>query len=296
MRLVSVDVKPIIFNYSFLLQVRKVNTPYGEFTVTIVGDSRSAILVTVHDIALNHNSNFHQFFNEPDMRILMNNFCIVHIDMPGQESGAKALPEGPSTYPTMTELVSGVKYVLAQHGISYFMGLGYGAGAFVLSLLALENPELVSGLVLINANSEAASWADQAYIRTYTTLLTASGFNRGVQEYLRWYHCGRDGVGLPNVLQRFEERILNQNPRNLSGWMEAYSKRPSLGLQRRTSCLETDKRNFRCPVLLAVGQESPHLEETRRMFSQCDPDVVSILELAHCRAPLDECPVKVRLM
>lgn len=229
------------------------------------------------------------------MRNLLNSFCIVHIDMPGQGSNAE-IYSNQKTYPTVVELVSGVKFILAHYGIPCFLGLGYGAGAFILSLLALGNPQLVTGLILVNANAETASWTDQAYIRAYASFMRTGGFNRGAQAYLRWYHCGRDEACPPNLLSRFDSRILNQNPTNLAAWMESYCRRPSLGLQKPASSLVISKQNFHCPVLLVVGQESPHLEETRRMFVHCDPQRVNILELPRCRAPLDECSAKVSLL
>ncbi|OQR78560.1 protein NDRG1-like [Tropilaelaps mercedesae] len=275
-------------------EVRRIDTPYGVFTVTSVGDPRLSALVTVHDIGLNHDSNFNSFFKNPEVYNLTCNVCVFHIDMPGQESGAETLVVNQKTYPTILELVSGFEFVLAEYRIENFIGLGYGAGAYILSLLALANPELVSNLVLINASAEPATWTDYAYMQGCAALMRTDGFSRGVQEYLRWYHCGRDEIRLSHLISTFDIRIFAQNPKNLADWMESYGKRPSLRLQRPTNSLDRVKeRNFRCPVLLIVGQESPHLEETRKMFAQCDPQLVNILELTNCRTPLDECPMKV---
>jgi hypothetical protein len=39
------------------------------------------------------NSNFQAFFNYIDMRALLENFCVYHVNAPGQEEGASTLPD-----------------------------------------------------------------------------------------------------------------------------------------------------------------------------------------------------------
>lgn len=38
-------------------------------------------------------SSFQAFFNYIDMRVLLENFCVYHVNAPGQEEGSPALPE-----------------------------------------------------------------------------------------------------------------------------------------------------------------------------------------------------------
>lgn len=38
-------------------------------------------------------SSFQAFFNYIDMRVLLENFCVYHVNAPGQEEGAPTLPE-----------------------------------------------------------------------------------------------------------------------------------------------------------------------------------------------------------
>lgn len=38
-------------------------------------------------------SSFQAFFNYVDMRALLENFCVYHVNAPGQEEGAQTLPE-----------------------------------------------------------------------------------------------------------------------------------------------------------------------------------------------------------
>ena len=39
-------------------------------------------------------ANFQAFFNFSEMRSLSQNFCLYHINAPGQEEGAATVPEG----------------------------------------------------------------------------------------------------------------------------------------------------------------------------------------------------------
>jgi len=45
-------------------------------------------------IILTDVANFQAFFNFSEMRSLLQNFCVYHINAPGQEEGATAFPEG----------------------------------------------------------------------------------------------------------------------------------------------------------------------------------------------------------
>ncbi len=38
-------------------------------------------------------SNFQAFFNYSEMRVLLDNFSVFHVNAPGQEEGAATLPE-----------------------------------------------------------------------------------------------------------------------------------------------------------------------------------------------------------
>lgn len=39
-------------------------------------------------------SNFQAFFNYVDVNMMMKNFCIYHLNAPGQEEGAPNFPDG----------------------------------------------------------------------------------------------------------------------------------------------------------------------------------------------------------
>ncbi|CAG9138253.1 unnamed protein product [Plutella xylostella] len=57
------------------------------------GDRNKPAIVTYHDLGLNYVSSFQAFFSFVDMRALLENFCVYHVNAPGQEEGAPSLPD-----------------------------------------------------------------------------------------------------------------------------------------------------------------------------------------------------------
>lgn len=85
-----------------------VSTERGAVTVAIKGDRSKPAILTYHDLGLNYISNFQALFNFPDMAEVVQNFCILHVNAPGQEDGAPVLPEE-FAYPNMDELAEQVR-------------------------------------------------------------------------------------------------------------------------------------------------------------------------------------------
>ena len=85
-----------------------VNTEYGDVTVAIKGDLSNPTILTYHHLGLNNISNFKGLFNVPFSADIVKNFCIVHVNAPGQEEGARVLPED-FEYPDMDQLAEQVR-------------------------------------------------------------------------------------------------------------------------------------------------------------------------------------------
>lgn len=95
------------------VQEEVVETDRGNLVVAVQGSKTKPAIVTYHDLGLNckqtenvHTddilsilyflsdiSSFQAFFNYIDMRALLENFCVYHVNAPGQEEGAQTLPE-----------------------------------------------------------------------------------------------------------------------------------------------------------------------------------------------------------
>lgn len=122
------------------------------------------VILTYHDIGLNYFSNFESFFSRLNVRTLLSDFRIFHLNAPGQEEAADGLPET-STYqfPSMDDLAEQVGEVCRHYGIEEFIGFGYGAGANVLSRFALSNADMVEALFLVNPSATTSTWAEWFY-------------------------------------------------------------------------------------------------------------------------------------
>ena len=104
----------------------KIETDFGTILVAQQGADyklRKPVIITYHDIGLNHVTNFQAFFNFMDMKLLLQSFCVFHINAPGQEDNAPPLPDN-YVYPTMDQLAQQIGVVCKYYGIKSFIGFG----------------------------------------------------------------------------------------------------------------------------------------------------------------------------
>ncbi|KAB0389022.1 hypothetical protein E2I00_011775, partial [Balaenoptera physalus] len=88
---------------------------------------------------------FNTFFNFEDMQEITKHFVVCHVDAPGQQVGASQFPQG-YQFPSMEQLAAMLPSVVQHFGFKYVIGIGVGAGAYVLAKFAEElvsNTELV---------------------------------------------------------------------------------------------------------------------------------------------------------
>uniref|UniRef100_A0A8K9X5A1 NDRG family member 4 n=1 Tax=Oncorhynchus mykiss TaxID=8022 RepID=A0A8K9X5A1_ONCMY len=120
-----------------LFQEHDIETPYGMLHVVIRGapkGNKPAIL-TYHDVGLNHKLCFNSFFHNEDMQEITKHFVVCHVDAPGQQIGASQMPQG-YQYPTMDQLAGMLPSVVQHFGFKSIVGIGVGAGAYVLAKFA----------------------------------------------------------------------------------------------------------------------------------------------------------------
>lgn len=91
----------------------------------------------------------------------------------------------------MEELANQLSYVLTHFGLKSFIGFGVGAGANILARFALNHPEHVSALCLVNCVSTQAGWIEWGYQKLNARHLRSKGMTQGVLDYLMWHHFGR---------------------------------------------------------------------------------------------------------
>ncbi|XP_062524442.1 protein NDRG3 isoform X2 [Bombyx mori] len=264
----------------------RVRTDRGDILVAVQGDRNKPAIITYHDLGLNYAS-FQPFFGYVDMRALLENFCVYHVNAPGQEEGAPSLPED-YMYPSMDELANQLNYVMGHFGIKTFIGFGVGAGANVLARFALIHPKKVDALTLINCTSNQAGWIEWAYQKMNTRSLRSRGMTQGVLDYLLWHHFGRFPEDRNHDLTQMYKNYFtrNVNPSNLSMFIEAYVRRSDLGICRNADTIKV-------PVLNITGALSPHVDDTVTFNGRLNPNNSTWMKISDCAMVLEEQPSKI---
>lgn len=247
----------------------------GDLTVYVVGeDSRDKqdekenikkkeVMITFHDVGMNHKTCFERFFQHEDIVGLLDRFVIYHVDAPGQESKAENLAPD-YQYPTMKKLGEMVGNVIDHFNLSDVVCFGVGAGANVLTELAVSKwGDKVAGLVVVEPGISTASFLEWGEGKIKTRQLDKKGFTEGTINYLMWHHFERD-IGKPKLelVDQFEEDVKeNMNAHNVAAFVTAYTKRSDL-----MKDLKGHKLDSKTGVLVVTGEHSPHRKNTEDKF------------------------------
>lgn len=251
-------------------QTHSVETPYGSVTFTVYGTpkpKRPAIL-TYHDVGLNYKSCFQPLFQFGDMQEIIQNFVRVHVDAPGMEEGAPVFPLG-YQYPSLDQLADMIPCILQYLNFSTIIGVGVGAGAYVLSRYALNHPDTVEGLVLINIDPNAKGWMDWAAHKL-------TGLTSSRSEMILGHLFSQEELsGNSELIQKYRNIITNApNLDNIELYWNSYNNRRDLNFERGGDI------TLKCPVMLVVGDQAPHEDAVVECNSKLDPTQTSFLKMA----------------
>jgi len=264
-----------------------VETSTGNVLVAYSGDRKKPVLLTYHDLGLNYISNFQAFMNYPDMKEISQNFCIFHVNAPGQEEGAAPLAED-YEYPTMEQLGEQVQEVLNHFNIVRYVGIGVGFGANVLIRHAFAYPERVDSMLLVNASTTKSGWVEWYYQKSNVSHLRTTGVSQQVMDYLLWHHLGQDYTershDLVNVYKHYFEKDVQAV--NLAKMVEQYIWRTDIAIDRSGSTLEV-------PVLNLCGINGPFIEDTVITNGKLAPSKTNWMKIQDAAMVLEEQPAKV---
>ncbi|KAM6404581.1 protein NDRG3 isoform 1-T1 [Rhynochetos jubatus] len=263
----------------FDCQEHDIETAFGVVHVTMRGTPKGnrPVILTYHDIGLNHKSCFNAFFNFEDMQEITQHFAVCHVDAPGQQEGAPPFPSG-YQYPSMDELAEMLPTVLTHLNLKSFIGIGLGAGAYVLSRCALSHPDLVEGLVLINVDPCAKGWIDWAASKF-------SGWTTNIVDIVLAHHFGHEELQANlDLIQTYRLHIAQDiNQDNLQLFLTSYNSRRDLEIERPVLGInENTAKTLKCPALLVVGDSSPAVEAVVECNSRLDPTKTTLLKMADC--------------
>ncbi|XP_049672219.1 protein NDRG3 isoform X1 [Accipiter gentilis] len=263
----------------FDCQEHDIETAFGVVHVTMRGTPKGnrPVILTYHDIGLNHKSCFNAFFNFEDMQEITQHFAVCHVDAPGQQEGAPPFPSG-YQYPSMDELAEMLPAVLTHLNLKSFIGIGLGAGAYVLSRCALSHPDLVEGLVLINVDPCAKGWIDWAASKF-------SGWTTNIVDIVLAHHFGHEELQANlDLIQTYRLHVAQDiNQDNLQLFLTSYNSRRDLEIERPVLGVnENTAKTLKCPALLVVGDNSPAVEAVVECNSRLDPTKTTLLKMADC--------------
>ncbi|XP_072552549.1 protein NDRG3b isoform X4 [Salminus brasiliensis] len=279
------EIKPLLTDKNgrnfqdFDCQEHDIETPHGVLHVTLRGTPKGnrPVILTYHDIGLNHKSCFNTLFNFEDMQEITQHFAVVHVDAPGQQENAPPFPSG-YQYPLMDELAEMLPSVLTQLKINSVIGIGVGAGAYILSRLALNQSALVEGLVLINVDPCAKGWMDWAASKL-------SGWTSNLVDIVMGHHFSTDELTEnQEIIQTYRLHIAQDiNQDNLALFCNSYNSRRDLEIERPVLGINEEMVNtLKCPALLVVGDTSPAVEAVVECNSRLNPTKTTLLKMADC--------------
>uniref|UniRef100_A0A673KS95 Protein NDRG2-like n=1 Tax=Sinocyclocheilus rhinocerous TaxID=307959 RepID=A0A673KS95_9TELE len=232
----------------------RVKTPHGVLHVTVngAGNARRPAILTFHDVGMDSKSCFSTLFKFEEMQEIVKNFTVVHVNAPGQEDGTAIYPAG-YQYASMDQVSEMLPAVLQYFNFRTIIGVGVGAGAYILSKFTLTNPDAVEGLVLINIDTNARGWMDWATqkLSNLTSSLT-------------------DQI-LSHLFSQVCVCVCHLNNQTFMFFSLPYSRR-DLNVERN--------KTFKCPVMLVVGDQAPYEEAAVECNSKLDPTTTSFLKMA----------------
>lgn len=253
-----------------------VDTPQGRIHCTMKGVPKAErpVILTIHDIGLNHKTCWDSLFNHEDMSEIMQHFAVCHVDAPGQQEGANTFSTG-YEYPSMDQLSETLPLVLKHFGLKSVIGMGIGAGAYILTRFALDYPNMVEGLLLININPCAEGWMDWAAHKI-------SGWTHAMPDMIISHLFGKEEIHHnQDLIGTYRHHILNDmNQFNLQLFVKSYESRRDLEIERPVP--GSNVRTLKCPSLLVVGDSSPAVEAVVECNTKLDPTKTTLLKMADC--------------
>ncbi|KAL7874234.1 hypothetical protein SRHO_G00052040 [Serrasalmus rhombeus] len=255
-----------------------VETPFGTVHCSMTGIPKEnrPVILTFHDIGLNYKTCFDGFFSHEDMQEITRHFAVCHVNAPGQQECASTLPTG-YTYPSMDQLAETLPIVLKHFNIKSVIGLAIGAGAYILARFALNHPDLVEGLVLINVNAQAEGWMDWATHKF-------SGLTHAVPDMVISHLFGKEEIhNNHDLIATFRHHITTRiNQTNLQQFVKSYNSRRHLDIERPSAGGTVNVKTLKCPALLVVGDSSPAVDAVVDCNSKMNPTKTTFLKMADC--------------
>ncbi|CAB1313951.1 unnamed protein product [Coregonus sp. 'balchen'] len=197
---------------------------------------------------------FNSFFQNEDMQEITKHFVVYQ-------------------YPTMDQLAGMLPSVVQHFGFKSILGIGVGAGAYILAKFALIFPDLVEGLVLLNIDPNGKGWIDWATGKL-------SGLTSALPDtVLPHLFSQEELMNNTELVQSYRQQINNTvNQVNLQLFWNMYNSRRDLEMNRTGTIINA--KTLKCPVMLVVGDNAPAEEGVVECNSKLDPTNTTFLKMA----------------
>ncbi|XP_003744826.2 uncharacterized protein LOC100901695 [Galendromus occidentalis] len=240
------------------------------FHTEVSGNGQGLKMVTVHDIGLDPRRNFGEFFDGRFGSCFKSAYVILNVWITTRDDGT---PQ--DSYRTAEELCNAIGSLLRIYDETY-VGVGYGFGAHLLSMMAVRDPKRFRALVLFNHPFRDISPVNGSLITTLGLLRARKRFEIVTAGLLDYHDMPREGYANVGYARMFKESEVTK----LEGIIQACVNRP-----------EVDPNLILCPILYIVGEDSLYVDNSRRMFdARKMRDHDYILEVPCCNVPLFEDP------
>uniref|UniRef100_A0A8D0HAM1 Protein NDRG1 n=1 Tax=Sphenodon punctatus TaxID=8508 RepID=A0A8D0HAM1_SPHPU len=178
-------------------------------------------------------------------------------------------------YPSMDQLAEMLPGILKQFGLKSVIGLGTGAIAYILTRFALNHPDMVEGLVLINVNPCAEGWMDWAATKI-------SGWTHTLPDMVIFHLLGKDEIhNNQDLIHAYRQHVVNDmNQANLHLFINDYNSQRDLDMEQPVP--ETTVVTLQCPALLVVGDSSTAVDAVVECNAKLDPTKNTLLKMADC--------------
>lgn len=238
---------------------KTVHTRYGPVVVTCIGDPACTPCITYHDVGLDHTCFQSLLVCSSNRPLLAKNFCFYHIDAPGSEDGA--FDVSPDMLPmTMDKLADQVLEVISFLGLREVIGMGVGAGGYVLVKAAATRPAFFAGLILSSPPCLKPGWWEWSMGKLALQRLRWGGMMDSVKEHLivRLLRSAGRSDDLATTLRfQFSQRSVQ----GVHAYLSATLNRDDLS---------EDVAKLRCRVLVLAGDQSIYRPDGLHMNTVLD--------------------------
>jgi len=247
-------------------------TKYGPISVTVMGDRSASPCITFHDVGLNHQACFQGLLVCSASRpLLVKNFCFYHIDAPGCQDGA--IKVHPNALPlTVHKLVDMVAAVVDHFKLNEILGMGVGAGAYILTKYAAQHPKKMSGLILVSPPCLVPGWWEWAVGSYAVCQLSLLGMVDSVKDHLlaKLIHSkGQEG----NLALSLKHEMATICSHGVLQYLSAILRRPDLS---------EDIQKLKCRTLVLCGEESAYRSDCLHINTIIDHTNAAWVEVPEC--------------